>query len=170
MDEMNVSGLVETIERLSAAASALEQAVVSMASRQESFAAEAQETVGRIVATVETAREAELERKLAEAEAKIVEANVKIVALEGAVEHGRKTLPAGVARMLGKDGLAVESLQAESIDGAPGELERGTANRGEVGAAAGRVAGLNVNVRSHFGRGATAIANAVGASGCEERG
>jgi len=117
MDEM-----VMLVERLSAAAAALEQAMEKMAFRQESFAAGAEETVGRIVATVESAREAELERKLAEAEAKIVEANVKIVALEGAVEHGRKTLPAGVARMLGKDGLAVESLQAESIDGALGSL------------------------------------------------
>jgi hypothetical protein len=112
MDEMKMSGLVETIERLSAAASALEQAVVSMASRQESFAAEAQETVGRIVATVETAREAELERKLAEAEAKIV----TLQASSGGL--GRKTLPAGVARMLAKEGLSGESFEAGAIDAA----------------------------------------------------
>ena len=37
------------------------------------LAAEAEEHVGRIVATVETAREAELERRLVEAEAKIAE-------------------------------------------------------------------------------------------------
>jgi uncharacterized coiled-coil protein SlyX len=119
MDEM-----VMVVERLSAAAAALEQAVERMASRQESFAAEAQETVGRIVATVESAREAELERKLAEAEARIAEANGKIAAMEAAAsgERGRRTVPAGVARMLGKDGLAVESLQAESIDGALGSL------------------------------------------------
>jgi len=113
MDEMNVSGLVETIERLSAAASALEQAVTSMASRQESFAAEAQETVGRIVATVETAREAELERKLAEAEARVAE--LQASATSGA---GRKTLPAGVARMFAKEGAGGEGFEAGAIDAA----------------------------------------------------
>ena len=41
MEEMQVSGLVETMERLSAAACALELAVERMSARQESFAAEA---------------------------------------------------------------------------------------------------------------------------------
>ena len=56
----------------------------------------------------------------AEAEAKIAEANGKIAVLEaaGAAERGRKTLPAGVARMLGKEGVVVDGLQAESIDAA----------------------------------------------------
>jgi len=113
MDEMKMSGLVETIERLSAAASALEQAVVSMASRQESFAAETQETVGRIVATVETAREAELERKLAAAEAKVAELQAS-----ASSSAGRKTLPAGVARMFAKEGVGGDGLEAGAIDAA----------------------------------------------------
>jgi hypothetical protein len=111
MDEMNVSGLAETIERLSVAAAALEQAVERMTSRQESFAVEAQETVGRIVATVETAREAELERKLAEAEA-------RIVALQASAVVGRKTVGAGVARMFAKDAGPGEGFEAGAIDAA----------------------------------------------------
>ena len=107
MEEMQVSGLVETMERLSAAACALELAVERMSARQESFAAEAEETVGRIVATVETAREAELERKLAEAEARVVE-------LTAAAGSGRKTLPVG--RMFAKD--AGEAVEAGAIDAA----------------------------------------------------
>ena len=110
MDEMK---MVDVMERLSAAASALEQAVASMASRQESFAAEAQETVGRIVATVETAREAELERKLAEAEA-----NVAALQAGASSSAGRKTLPAGLARMFAKEGAGGEGFEAGAIDAA----------------------------------------------------
>ena len=105
MDEMTVSGLAETMERLSAAASALEQAVERMNLRQESLA---EETVGRIVATVESAREAELERKLAEAEAKVAELQA------GAGTSGRKTVAAGVVRMFAKDG----AVEAGAIDAA----------------------------------------------------
>ena len=109
MDEMK---MVEVVERLSAAAQALEQAVERMSARQESFAVSAEETVGRIVATVETAREAELERKLAEAEQKIAE--MSAAAALGAAA-GRKTVGAGVGRMFAKDGAEVE---AAGIDAA----------------------------------------------------
>jgi hypothetical protein len=108
MEEMNV--LAETMERLSAAAAALESAVERMASRQESFAASAEETVGRIVATVESAREAELERKLLEAEAKIAEMSAAV-----GLHVGRKTASAGVGRMFAKDG---EGFDAGAIDAA----------------------------------------------------
>ena len=73
MEDSNVMDLMEATERLEAVASALEQAAARLAERQVALAAEAEEHVGRIVATVETAREAELERRLAEAEAKIAE-------------------------------------------------------------------------------------------------
>ena len=116
MEELNVSGLVETVERLSAAASALEQAVERMSLRQESFAAEAQESVGRIVATVESAREAELERKLAAAEARLAE--LSAAASAATTSAGRKTVHAGVARMLAKEGVAVESIEAGAVDAA----------------------------------------------------
>jgi hypothetical protein len=88
--------IVELVERLSA----LESVVEQMGARQESLAVEAQENVGRIVATVESAREVELEHKLAEAEAKIAE-------LSAAGSHGRKTAVAG--RMFAKDGEVVET-------------------------------------------------------------
>jgi uncharacterized iron-regulated protein len=109
MEEGQMVELVETVERLSAAAAALEQAAERMASRQESFALSAEESVGRIVATVESAREAELEKKLAEAEAKIVE-------LSAAAHGGRKTVAAG--RMFAKEGAAGEGFDTGAIDAA----------------------------------------------------
>ncbi len=69
MEDSNVMDLMEATERLEAVATALEQAASRLAERQVALAAEAEEHVGRIVATVETAREAELERRLVEAEA-----------------------------------------------------------------------------------------------------
>jgi len=107
MEEINMDGLAETMARLSAAAGALEQAVERMTQRHESFAAETQESVGRIVATVETAREAELERKLAAAESRIAE-------LAATASPGRRTLAAGVGRMMAKDGS--ESFDAAAVD------------------------------------------------------
>jgi hypothetical protein len=92
----------ETMQRLEAVAEALEQTASTIAEQQVALAAEAQESVGRIVATVETAaREAELERRLEEAEARIAELTA------AAAPAGRKTLPsAGMASMLAKQGVA----------------------------------------------------------------
>ena len=61
------------MERLAAAAGLLEQAVERLAQRQSDFALDAEASIGRIVATVEGRREAELEEKLAAAEAQIAE-------------------------------------------------------------------------------------------------
>ena len=72
MEDSNVLNLMEATERLEVVAEALEQAASRLAERQVALAAVAEEHVGRIVATVESAREAELERRLAEAEARIV--------------------------------------------------------------------------------------------------
>ncbi len=104
--------MVELVERLSAVAGALELAVAKMSERQESLVLEAQETVGRIVATVESAREMELERKLAEAEAKIAEMSAAGVGV------GRKTSAAGVGRMFAKEGPVGEGFDAGAIDAA----------------------------------------------------
>ena len=65
--------LGSTVERLAAAAGLLEQAVERLAQRQNDFALNAEASIGRIVATVEGRREAELEEKLAAAEAQIAE-------------------------------------------------------------------------------------------------
>jgi len=124
MEDRNVVDLMEATERLEAVAEALEQAASRLVERQVALAAEAEEHVGRIVATVETAREAELERRLAEAEARIVE----LTASAASQEFGRKTLPVGMASMLAKQGVTLElgaagaSIDATSLDGALSSL------------------------------------------------
>jgi hypothetical protein len=120
MEDSNVMDLIEATERLEAVAIALEQAASRLAERQVALAAEAEEHVGRIVATVETAREAELERRLAEAEAKIAE----LSASAAPQAQGRKTLPSGMAMMLAKQGVNLElgasgaSIEAAALDSA----------------------------------------------------
>jgi hypothetical protein len=124
MEDSNGMYLMEATERLEAVAIALEQAASQLAERQVALAAEAEEHVGRIVATVETAREAELERRLAEAEAKISE----LTASAAPLSHGRKTLPSGMATMLAKQGVTLElgasgvSIEAAALDSALASL------------------------------------------------
>lgn len=121
MKDSNVMDLMEATERLEAVAEALEQAASQLAERQVALAAEAEQHVGRIVATVESAREAELERRLVEAEARIAE----LTASAGPQpSQGRKTLPAGMATMLAKQGVTLElgasgaSIEAAALDSA----------------------------------------------------
>lgn len=118
MEEMNANELQVAADRLMEAASALERTVARMAEQQVALAAEAESQVSRIVATVETQREAELERKLAEAEAKIAE----LVASAAPQPARRKTLPTTMATMLAKQGVVVDEVQAGSIDGALASL------------------------------------------------
>jgi hypothetical protein len=106
MDEM--VGFAESVERLSVAAAALELVVERLSG---GLAASVDETVGRIVATVESAREAELERKLEEAEQTIVELRASSVA------GGRKTVVAG--SLLAKAG---EASELGALDGALASL------------------------------------------------
>jgi hypothetical protein len=86
MEETMMVDLNATLERLAAAAEALERAVV----RQNEVAVEAQESVARIVAEAE----------------------------------GRKTVTAGTATMLAKQGVDVGSvaLDAGAVDGALAHL------------------------------------------------
>jgi hypothetical protein len=124
MEEENV---VEMMERLDGVVAALEAAAERMAERQVTLAAEVEQhverCVGRITATVESAREAELERRLAEAEARIAELSASAapgVAL-------RKTLPAGMSAMLAKQGVSLDgeaevALEAASLDAALASL------------------------------------------------
>ena len=124
MEDSNVMDLIEATERLGAVAIALEQAASRLAERQVALSAEAEEHVGRIVATVETAREAELERRLVEADAKIAE----LTASAASSAQGRKTLPSGMATMLAKQGVTLElgasgaSIEASALDSALGSL------------------------------------------------
>jgi hypothetical protein len=125
MEEMTANELQTAAERLMEAASALERTVSRMAEQQVALAAEAESQVSRIVATVETQREVELERKLAEAEAKIAESQARIAELSasaGAQPAGRKTLPTSMATMLAKQGVVMDSVEAGAIDGALASL------------------------------------------------
>ena len=102
-----------TVERLAAAAGLLEQAVERLAQRQS----DSEESIGRIVATVEARREAELEEKLAAAEAEIAELRAA-TSVSNTVTNGRKTLPVAMANLLAKQGVTVDSMEAGALDAA----------------------------------------------------
>lgn len=110
--------LGSTVERLAAAAGLLEQAVERLAQRQNDFALDAEASIGRIVATVERQREAELEEKLAAAEAQIAELKAAAASVPAEVTHGRKTLPVSMANLLAKQGVTVETMEAGAVDAA----------------------------------------------------
>lgn len=114
--EMEELGL--TVERLAAAAGMLEQAVERLAQRQSEFAVDAEASIGRIVATVESRREAELEEKLAAAEAQIVELKAAAHSAPSTVTNGRKTLPVAMVTLLAKQGVTVDSMEAGALDSA----------------------------------------------------
>ena len=120
-DEVAVeAGLVSIAERLAAAAGVLEQAVAGLMAQQSALAVSAEAGVERIVATVESAREAELERRLVAAEAEIAELRAGTgntptsVTYSGAGTQGRKTLPASMVNLLAKQGVAVDSISIEA--------------------------------------------------------
>jgi len=117
--EMN-DQLGSTVERLAAAAGLLEQAVERLAQRQNDFALDAEASIGRIVATVERQREAELEEKLAAAEAQIAELKAAAAAhfVPAEVTHGRKTLPSSMVNLLAKQGVTVDTMEAGAVDAA----------------------------------------------------
>jgi len=109
-----------TMDRLAAAADMLEQAVERLAQTQSAFADDAAAKINRIVATVESYREAELEEKLAAAELKIAELQAR--GTTDAPASGRKTLPTAMSNLLSKQGVTLESLEAGSLDAALGTL------------------------------------------------
>jgi hypothetical protein len=117
----------ETItDRLEAAAALLHQAAERLAARESGFALEAEATLGRIVATVESQRETELEQKLAATEIRLAAAEAKLAlsaSVPQTVTHptGRKTLPPAMANLLSKQGLSgdsVGSMEAGALDAA----------------------------------------------------
>jgi hypothetical protein len=110
--------LGSTVERLAAAAGLLEQAVERLAQRQNDFALDAEASIGRIVATVERQREAELEEKLAAAEAQIAELKAAAASVPVEVTHGRKTLPVSMVNLLAKQGVTVDTMEAGAVDAA----------------------------------------------------
>jgi hypothetical protein len=125
MNEEMGAELGATVARLAAAATLLEQAVERLAERHSDFAVNAEATLGetgklgRIVATVEGRREAELEERLAAAEAQV--AQLKAAAsgsVPSAVTYGRKTLPVAMVSLLAKQGVTVDSMEAGALDAA----------------------------------------------------
>lgn len=119
---MEMNELETAVERLAATASLLEAAVERLAHCQSGFAVEAEASIGRLVATVEGRREAELEEKLAAAERRIAELQAAAASVPVAVTNGRKTLPAATANLLAKQGVAVDSIEAGALDAALGTL------------------------------------------------
>ena len=119
-DELSV-----TVERLAAAAGMLQQAAERLVERESAFAIDAEATLSRIVATVESSRETELEHKLAAVQAQLVAAESKLAELRAsasagaaAAHTGRKTLPVAMANMLAKQGVEVDSIEAGALDAA----------------------------------------------------
>jgi uncharacterized phosphosugar-binding protein len=110
--------LAITVERLAAAAGLLEQAAERLAQRQGELAVDAEASIGRIVATVEAKREAELEEKLAAAEARIAELQAAAAYVPIVVTNGRKTMPVAMTNMLAKQGVTVDSIEAGALDAA----------------------------------------------------
>lgn len=109
------SELATTVERLASAASLLEQAVERLAERQQ----EAEASIGRISATVEST----MEERIAAVEARLAELqSVASETVPAAVTHQRKTLPGGMATLLAKQGVAIESLEAGALDAALASL------------------------------------------------
>jgi hypothetical protein len=119
MNEVNAEDLQNVADRLMEVASTLERAVAGMTEQQMAFAATAESQVGRIVATVETHRETELERKLAEAETTIAELQAAAAVVQ---LSGRKTVAASATTMLAKQAAAPESLESGALDGALASL------------------------------------------------
>lgn len=114
------SALGESIERLAAAATLLEQRVAWMEERHASMTGD----VAKIVATVESGEAAEhgadrfmeLERKLRDAEQQIAEMRAQAGAEP---VSARKTLPVTTTQLLAKQGISsVESIEAGTLDAA----------------------------------------------------
>ena len=112
--EMKDDELSITVDRLAAAASLLEQAAERLAQRQSTLAEDAEAYIGRIVATVESRREVELEQKLAAAELTIAELQARGPATTPGA--GRKTLPSAMTNLLARQGVTLGSLDAGSME------------------------------------------------------
>ena len=102
--------------RLEAAATLFERTVAMLEEREGE--------VRKMVAAVETGREAELERKLEAAEQQIAELRAQIEAntatgAEAPVRSARRTVPASTAQFLAKQGIStLEQVEAGTLDAA----------------------------------------------------
>jgi ABC-type Fe3+-citrate transport system substrate-binding protein len=110
------AGMERMEARLEAAASLFERTAAWMEERESATSGE----VRKIVAAVETSREAELQKKLEAAEQQIAELRAQVEAKgEAELKCARKTLPAATTQFLAKQGLtALESVEAGALDAA----------------------------------------------------
>jgi ABC-type Fe3+-citrate transport system substrate-binding protein len=112
--------LTESMERmevrLEAAAGLMERA----AARIEQQESERTGEVRKMVAAVETGREAELQKKLEAAEQQIAEMRAQMeTKTEAQTNSARRTVPATTAQFLAKQGLnTLESVEAGALDAA----------------------------------------------------
>ena len=112
-----LSDRMERMEaRLEAAASLFERATTLLEERGNSMTGEVQ----KIVAAVETSREAELQKKLEAAEQQIADLRAQIEAQPSVQKPStRQTVPASTAQFLAKQGLtSLDSLEAGALDAA----------------------------------------------------
>ncbi|HVT97137.1 MAG TPA: hypothetical protein VHE33_06490 [Acidobacteriaceae bacterium] len=115
----NMVALTDSMERMEArleAAAALFERAAALIEQQES---ERTGEVRKIVAAVETSREAELQKKLEAAEQTITELRAQMEARAEAPKSGRKTVSASTAQLLAKQGISsLDSLEAGALDAA----------------------------------------------------
>jgi len=116
----NMVTLTESMERmearLEAAASLFERTAALMEERESERSGE----VRKMVAAVETSREAELQKKLEAAEQQIAELRAQVESkAEAEPKSTRKTVPASTAQFLAKQGLTtLDSVEAGALDAA----------------------------------------------------
>ncbi len=104
------------VERLEAAAAALEETLCRLEERVAAASALSGE-VDRITATVEQSRrESELAEKLAAAERELAE--VKAASAQNALNPLRRTMPASTAEMLAKHGIGEGPVDVRALDAA----------------------------------------------------
>lgn len=111
------AGMERMEARLEAAMSLFERAAAMLEERDSSMSGEVQ----KIVAAVETSREAELRKKLETAEQEIAElrAQVETAAKAEAAQSARRTIPASTAQFLARQGISsLESVEAGALDAA----------------------------------------------------
>jgi exonuclease VII small subunit len=98
--------------RLEAAAALFERTAALMEERESETSGE----VRKIVAAVETSREAELQKKLEAAELQIAELRAQ---METQPRSARKTVPVSTAQFLARQGISsLESVEAGALDAA----------------------------------------------------
>jgi ATP-dependent Lon protease len=116
MEQEERSGEKNMVERLEAAAAALEKALSLLEDRVSAATALSGE-VERITATVDQSRrETELAEKLAAVERELAE--VKAAAGQNALNPLRRTMPAATVEMLAKHGIGEGPVDVKALDAA----------------------------------------------------